>query len=451
MNPCRKLATLLAIGLASISHMAAAAGPDVRDTRVWRQPDYTLYSHNAGMSQTLARTLPRVERALSGLLPLEARYTGLPLHVFLMRESVWDDYLRTGARLHGEFIAGRFENYLLIQSDKVDVPARNSLAHQYSHYFLRTRLGDVLPLWFEDGVATLMQTAEITEKFTLFHEAKIPPGHRVIPMSSLLRIDRESSEYAVEDPARFFAQAMTLTHRILFDEEAFKKQMFAYLPDVQAGIPIDEAVKKNFGMDTEQLGQSMLAYSSSGGTRKGTVKYAEPPEVQLGDGEAMAEVEATQFVARIMFESGAPPDRIAEVLAAAEKLDPGNPGVRFLKLRLAAHREDAAGFEAAWRQVESLTSEAAGARAAGLAIFERVLLLSAGETRQEIAARAFELLSRSEHSLPVDLEAAWALGILSAHLKRDIPFALARVAQAAVIAPNNRDLLMAKRALEKRA
>ena len=102
MNSCRKLATLLAFGLASISHVAAAAGPDVRDTRIWRQPDYTLYSHNAGMSQTLARTLPRVERALSGLLPLEHRYTGLPLHVFLMRASVWDKYLRTGARLHGD-------------------------------------------------------------------------------------------------------------------------------------------------------------------------------------------------------------------------------------------------------------------------------------------------------------------------------------------------------------
>ena len=86
------------------------------------------------------------------------------------------------------------------------MPARDSLAHQYTHYYLRTRVGDGLPLWFEDGLATLMHSADLHEDHAIFYQPRMPLRHRVITMESLLRIDRKSSDYVQEEPYRFFFQ-----------------------------------------------------------------------------------------------------------------------------------------------------------------------------------------------------------------------------------------------------
>lgn len=451
MTNLASIAATLTLGIAGI---AAAAGPDVRGTKTWHQPGYVLYSHNEGMAATLARKLPRIERALAAVLPGEPRYVGLPVHVFLMRESVWDDYVRTGFRLHGDFVGGRFINYLLIQSDKQDVPAFNALAHQYTHYFLRTHMGDGLPLWFEDGLATMMQTAEIYETFANFNEPRLPPGHRVIPMNSLLRIGRKSSDYALDEPARFFFQSLTLVHRGLLGDAAFRKQTLAYVADVQGGASIDEALAKNFHMTADELGVSMLSHSRAPVPWKHSVTYDEPPPVVLPAGEPMADIDALQFVVRIMFDSGATHERIADALAAAERMEPDNLRVRVLQLRLAARQNDDRRFDEIWNQIAPATRDPALARAAGLALFERVRLTANHPTltrdaRLEVAGRAFDLLMLSERALPVDLEAAWALGILSAQLERDPEFALARVDQALRIAPANRDLTLAKNLLER--
>jgi hypothetical protein len=434
----------------ALSSMAAVAkDSDFAAIKVWQQPTYTLYSHDESTARVLASFLPRVERALQTLLPREPRRTGRALHIFLMRDSIWNRHLRTSRWLTGDFVPGRFADYLLVQLGTSQLPARNGLAHEYTHHYLRQHFGDRLPLWFEDGIADMMLNADIQEKATVFKEPRLLVAQHVIPMDRLLRIDRTSSEYRIDRNLEFHFQSQKILHRGLFQDPDMGRQIFAYVQDIQAGAAVDAALQKNFGMDSETFGRSMLSYSRAQVHLRNSVRYETSPEVALGPAQTMAEIDALVFVSRVMTEMGLGGDRLGELLPEAARIAPDAPATRLLELRVAARRRDDPRLDALSRELASAAEkDPAIARAVGVALLSRLYPVRAqdslsGELRIGLGERAFTLLRGSEQVLPVDPEAAWALGLLSAMLERDMPFARERLQNASRSAPDNPDLRFA--------
>jgi hypothetical protein len=71
--------------------------------------------------------------------------------------------------------------------------------------------------------------------------------------------------------------------------------------------------------------------------------------------------------------------------------------------------------------------------------------------RADFAERSFELLDRALMSQPDDVEATWAYAVLAAHLKRDLPTAARRIANANALLPSNPYLAQAAALVYKAA
>jgi hypothetical protein len=434
---------------------AQARQPDVDGIRHWSTPAFEVYSPDTNQARTVSEQVAPIERVLSMVLGKEVEPTGVPTWIYIAPQAVWHRYLRPSDSIAAEFVPGRFANYILMEAYVNNVWARETLRHEYAHFFLRTQYGGVLPLWFDEGVAEIAGHSDILSKQVRIGLPVITHG-TWIPLDRLLRADKKSPEYLSHQTTNaFHFQSWALVHRGMFHDRDFGRQILAYVRAINAGVPIDEAVQASFGMSVAELDRALAGYTKRRSFRIGKFPVDWPPKVELGAGRRVGELEALEQLARIMFDTGLNPTRLGEVIAAAQKLAPESAAVRVLALRLAARDGSDADIENAWRALEPQTADPVVARAAGLALFEglRAEILSEippGHALAARARRAFDLLSRGEHALPVDAEAAWAFGLLSALLGLESEFALQRIKAAGAAVPRNGDLSMTQAMLHQR-
>jgi hypothetical protein len=320
--------------------------------------------------------------------------------------------------------------------------------HEYTHWFLHTQFAGVQPLWFDEGLAVFVETAEFRGSQVSLGEPRtmIPQGS--VAMEKLLRMDKASPEYRGRDTSHVVhRESWAMVHLGLVGDPAkFGKQMFSYLAAVHAQEPVDAAVQGSFGMTVDELGKLVHSYlmtSSEYTIRSGFKVLRLPvdpaPSVRLPVGRTMSELESLEFIADIMLASGLHADRLQEVADAMQRVAPNTASPATLHMRMAARAGDDARLE---QLIDSVSPAASGQkflRGAGLALFER----TGTSLREDFSIRALELLDRAIMSRPDDVEAIWAYTVLAAHLKRDMPIALRRIANARAILPSNPDLAQA--------
>jgi hypothetical protein len=152
--PARQIAAvILATALAGTAH----AG-DVPELRTWcelRTPDYHLIGDPdrdalTGLVSLLYRFAPIAEPFLPGE-PV-ARPAALKLIVF---RNARDFRRLTGKRTFAGFMQPSLQtNRLLIGPIRGDL--EQTTLHEYAHYLLRNRLDVSLPVWFDEGLASLL-------------------------------------------------------------------------------------------------------------------------------------------------------------------------------------------------------------------------------------------------------------------------------------------------------
>lgn len=452
MNAWRGMVAVVALTLPA---GAQARGPDVEGLEHWSMPGFELYAPDRSQARTVASQIKPIERALSTLFGKEFQPTGVPLSIYIAPQSVWHRYLRPSRTIIAEFVPARFANYILMDSYGDTLAVRHAVNHEYGHYFLRSQSGGVLPLWFDEGVAEIAGSIDFWSKSV---RVGLPRsrGSTWLSMDRLLRAGKTSEEYLSSPTTHaFHFQSWAFVHRAWFHDPVFGDQMRAYLRAVNLGMPIDEAVQSSFGMSPAELERVIAGYTKRRTIGIAKLPFDPPRPVELDAGRRVGELEALEQLARIMFDTGLNPARLGEVVAAAKAIAPDQPSVLILELRLAARAGDDDGIKKAWSGIEGKIADPAVARAAGLALFERIRPQLLGESPASDAPGALalpplELLLHSERVLPVDAEAAWALGLLSALMGRETEFASQRLAAAASAVPRNGDLAMARALVHER-
>jgi hypothetical protein len=426
-----------------------ARGPDVDGIEHWSMPGFELYAPDRSQAQTVASQIKPIERALSTLFGKDFQPTGLPLRIYVAPQAVWHRYLRPSRSIVAEFIPARFANYILMDSYHDTLQVRGAVNHEYAHYFLRSQSGGEIPLWFDEGVAEIARSIDFWSKSV---RVGLPRGRGSgwLSMDRLLRAEKTSEEYlSSSTTGAFHFQSWAFVHRAWFHDPAFGDQMRAYLRAVNLGMPIDEAVQASFGMSTAELERVIAGHAKRRTFGIAKLPFDPPAQVKLDAGRRMGEIEALELLGQIMFDTGLNPSRLGEVIAAAKAIAPDKTPVLIMELRLAAREGDVDGIKKAWSSVEGKIADPVIARAAGLALFERIRPQLMGESPASdeagaLATPPLELLLHSERVLPVDAEAAWALGLLSALMGRETEFASQRLAAAASAVPRNGDLAMAR-------
>jgi tetratricopeptide (TPR) repeat protein len=427
-----RLLPALALGLAA---GAAAAKPDIGDLRLYETPAYSLIVADRVDAGSIARQVANFERVLSRTLAREVRPTGTSTHIYVVGEAAWERYLRPGRGIEAEFVPRRFSNLLLIDAGLSRRERREAVFHEYTHLFLHTQFRGLHPLWFDEGLATMLGATRLRDGKAIIGLPTVRYRGRWIPLPRLFELDKTSPEYlSVVESADVHVESWGLVHRGLIDDPAFGASMLKFLEALNRFAPIEEAAQDSFGMSLAALDTSMRQYLSRKTFRGGVIGYEPAPAPPLGPGRRLDELEARTRLARVMLDTGFNPQNARELIASAAALSPGSPDVFVLELRLALRGGDDELAASLLRKLPA--GDARIAREAALALLERL-----GEPGH--AGHAFALLDRALSADDRDAEAAWGFALAAAHLKRGLDEALERLDRARERVPDNADLAMA--------
>ncbi|MEJ0086362.1 MAG: hypothetical protein WDO72_11800 [Pseudomonadota bacterium] len=430
---------------------AGAREPDVSGLRAWSLPEYTVVTHDPKAVGWVAQRTPIVDQLLVRLLETDKRRRATPTYIFVVRKSLWQDCFQVSDAMVSEFAPARFANYLLIGAPPDEYSVTGAVAHEYSHYFLHTQFHGGFPLWFDEGLATLVTFTQVWRGIVTVRNPYFGEHlSRRIPMERLLRIDKSSPEYLnMPTASGVHEQSWGIVHKGLIDDLKFGSRMFAYLKAVDDLQPIDAAVPEYFKMSVSELDAEITRYLHQWSFARAEFSYRAPRSVAAGAGRALGEREALEMIAGVMLDTALDAGCLAASIDAAQKRAPNAASVQVLRMRMAARARDDATLSTLLLTLGNETQDAAVARGAGLALFERVReerdggSLTAAQ-RQAWSAAALEMLDRSLAANPDDVEAAWSFGVLSARLERDRELALRRLQRASELMPGNADLAKAR-------
>lgn len=167
-----------------------------------------------------------------------------------------------------ERISGFYSaNFRDIRAVALRTSGDETLRHEYGHHFMYRNFPGSYPAWFREGFAEFFSTATVTAsgRATVGRSpaSSIQALHNIrwLPMDRVL-----TGRFSFEDRreiAAFYAQSWLLMHWVLTDPER-RRRMEGYLGETARGATPDEALQTHFGMDADQLGQTLKTYLSAG-------------------------------------------------------------------------------------------------------------------------------------------------------------------------------------------
>jgi len=434
-----RLAGACVLGL--LAGQAAGQGATVNPGKMTRYelPGYTLVAvDNQQLRRDLAK-LPRLKSALEEATGIKVKATGIPTVVYVVPSSIWDKYLEPAPVLQSEFVPTRFTNYIVASNARVD---RVRLFHDHTHLFLHNQMPGVYPVWFDEGLAVMMANAQFTGSKVDIFPPKQNDTRGWIPIANVMRATRKSPEYLDQSQLlNFHFEANAMVYRALIDDPEFGKKVTSYLEAINnVATPADaEAILGNL----DELNSNMRGYVNRSNRKRVHLDTENVAELELPAGTPVSALDSLLGIATICLDAGIHLDRVHELIDAAAAEPGGAHKVVPLRMRLAARTRNDADLEKNYVLLTKDPNDLKAARAAGLALYERVQSLSESAQRTDLASRSLTLLDRSLKSRADDPEAVWAFAMQAADLKRDMDLALERLVPMFKQLPENPDMSLA--------
>jgi hypothetical protein len=442
------LARVVLPSLLLAAAVTAHAGPRIGNLHAYETPYYTLIVTDGIDAGQVATHIANMEQTLARMLNRDVRPTGNPTYIYVVAGPFWSRYLGPGRAFAGEFVSRRFSNYLMLDGrvarrDRHEL--RRRIYHEYTHFFLHTQFRGTHPLWFDEGLAEIMEWAEMQRYGTVLRLPKQRRGEGWIPLPRLFELDKSSPEYlAADSSVRVHRQSWGIVHRGLIADRPFGARILKFLTALDRLDPIEDAARESFGMSLAELDASMREYLGKKRFEQAFVPVGRSPPIKLGLGRKLSELEARLAIARAMLDTGLNSQVAREFVESAAELAPESAEVAVLRLRVAVRDRDDAAIESLLAR--SPVTDVRFARDAGLALLERVRENPLDEKlddsrRAAMTDRALELLRVVADA--DDAEADWAFALAAAQRGRGLEEALDRLERAHTRVPDNPDLAAA--------
>lgn len=420
--------------LLSFATAGLAAEPKVNGFKLYSLPAYRLVTNDEHSARVALSAVAKADKTMTGLLPRSEYARHEPTFVLIVPNVLWTRYLSPGKGFYDNFFPGRFANYVMVNYvSEIDT----RVAREFCHLYLHTQFDGIVPVWFDEGVATY--TANVWFGRRLEYTGDFGPESHSISdeqyhhLSTLLGLDRNSSIYLDAAGRQGIGQTTwTIVELgLVTDRRDAGKKLLALVAAQSDLQPPEKAVRSSFGMSLEEFRAFSNPYNSS--VALGIKTPSSPPAPDLPAGRAMNRIEALELIADIMLESGLNAAHLPEVVAAIERQSPGSPTATAWRMRLSARSGDAATLQSLVAKLGPDTNDPVLIRGAGLALFDDVQ-----RTKQDRnSAAALDLLDRAIMSRPDDVEAIWAYSMLASQMQRDLPIAARRIQSARSILPFN--------------
>jgi len=314
----------------------ASARDKVEDWLELRSQHFIVVS-NASEKQTrnVADQLERMRAVFQKLFPRLESGSGAPITVIAVknekdfRSLEPESYLSKGQlQLAGLFLRAGDSNFILLRLDAGGEHPYATVYHEYTH-FLTGKAMEWMPLWLVEGMAEFYQNTQIGDKETVLGQPSaenilLLRQNRLLPLPTLLQVDRTSPYYHEENKGSiFYAESWLLTHYLMmkdFNERATK--LASYLDLVSQKVDAMTAATQVFG-DLNILQKELENYTRQSSFRELKMSGA----VKVNDAEFKLRPLAPAQAAAARAEFLAYNDRGADaraLLQAALRDDPTN-------------------------------------------------------------------------------------------------------------------------------
>jgi tetratricopeptide (TPR) repeat protein len=213
--------------------------------------------------------------------------------------------------------------------------------------------GNHLPLWLNEGLADFYGNSRIDGKGALFGMPNpfhliMLRAHTLVPLETLLTVDRTSEHYQHENLAgRFYAQCWGLVHFLRVGEQgALRSRLTAYRTAIEEGVDSLTAGRKAFG-DLKTFQESFSAYVKGSKFYQERVRVATAVGEEGWTGRKLSSDESAVLIARLHVQLQRPIEAAAlleRALAAAPNSATAHEVQGLLQLRQQKQDDAVASF-----------------------------------------------------------------------------------------------------------
>ena len=248
-----------------------------------RSPHFSLLADGSErQGREIASRIEQMRSVFNQLFVRDPGRQAIPLQVIALKDEkeisrYAPRYRGKPVRSTGFYLQSQDRNFILL-----DMGADNlweTVYHEYSHYLLNT-ISPNFPVWFTEGFAEFYSTTRIVNRQAMIGR---PPAavmtvlreERLLPVSTLLKVDRHSAIYNDDHHERsiFYAESWLLVHYLLSNDRM--RQATKYFELVRRRVDAEDAMRQAFGMEPRQLDAALERYLRAG---------IEPLRVQLPEG-----------------------------------------------------------------------------------------------------------------------------------------------------------------------
>jgi tetratricopeptide (TPR) repeat protein len=168
----------------------------------------------------------------------------------------------------GYFLPGPDMNYIVLAAGNERIDPYEVIFHEYEHFVLRNSLLH-LPAWLDEGLAEFYSSFETSDDeqhirlgIPLAKHVFYLRGHMLLPLKTLVAVDRSSPYYNESSKAGvFYAESWALVHYLMNENEQKRQpQLVKFIELVNLGAPPEESFQKAFGTDFKSMESELRSY-----------------------------------------------------------------------------------------------------------------------------------------------------------------------------------------------
>ncbi|MCP3979689.1 MAG: hypothetical protein GY716_10240 [bacterium] len=291
-----------------------------------RASNFTVFTSNSEhTARSVARQFETLRAVLGALHGDRTVRSPRPTLVYLFRDEVRFAPYTVGSNVGGYFIPSYEGNFIGLYSG---ASLGRTIFHEYLHYFVANNLPNA-PLWFNEGLAELYETFEVSEReaelgrFVRPH-LELLRREELIPLDELFAVGPDSGLYNESDRRGvFYAQSWALVHYLVLGQPEAAPRIAVFLEQLSAGRDPGGALQAALGVSLGELQGRLAEYIDAGTYPSIRISFSELEVSDAGVARELSRAEALSRLGLLLVHADAHmPESAAGHFRAALALEP---------------------------------------------------------------------------------------------------------------------------------
>ena len=287
-----------------------------------------LSTMTAEETKDLARELERFHALIYRVTNAKDVEAPIPTKIFAFRRrSEVNRYI--DKKFIGMFRPGVRDNQILLSKYSRRRAASDVIFHEYVHFVVRNGTSRVLPMWYDEGFAEFLSTAEVRDDrmaIGIVPKARVP-SFKFGKWLSMDRVisSRSYSEFSSESQHMFYAEAWALVHYLTLgriDRANTPRDLDGYMLRIENGLTPRVAFENAFGESIDAVDRKIRTWLRK---RKWNIVGIELSDLEYDRTEPTVRIPSRVFVATSLGElslRSRNPKAAEDSFVAAISLDP---------------------------------------------------------------------------------------------------------------------------------